>query len=299
MMNGWGFPGGGRKKQRGRGRRGHWDNPYMSDFEEDESGFKQPRNNVNIFKDSDVIAMDTSHAKFLENKIHVWSVLFWKPTDDIEGLADEYKSFATKLKGVVRIGQVNCKKSDCRDICQAYKSWLPKDGPGILLFSAGENSSSDPELVESPTMKKLVATATKMIPNRVDTVDSSYYKSWTARAQQKRLHSFAIFTERASTSPIIMALANDFKDYALFAEVRSDNSLERKFDIKKTPSFVYITDPSAYKAEIYTGEYNKQSMSQWIQKFALKKFKATSATSATELTPDRISTGPCSKTDSN
>jgi hypothetical protein len=287
MMKGWGFGGGGRKKNKGRGGHGNFGgNPYMDDygsgFGGGEGGFNQPRNNAKIFKDSDVIAMDTSHAKFLENKIHVWSVLFWKPTDDIEGLADEYKSFATKLKGVVRIGQVNCKKADCRDLCQAYKSWLPRDGPGILLFSAGENSSPDPELVESPTMKKLVAIATKMIPNRVDTIDSSYYKSWIARAQQKRLHSFVIFTERASTSPIIMALANDFKDYALFAEVRSDNSLQRKFSISKTPSFVYITDPSTYSAEIYTGEYNKQSMLTWIQKFALKKFKATNSLQATE-----------------
>jgi len=96
-----------------------------------------------------------------------------------------------------------------------------------------------------------------------------------------------------------MSLANDFKNNALFAEVRSDKSLERKFKITKTPAFVYVTDPANYVAEKYTGEYKKDQMSNWIQKYALKKFKASNTDSAAELSIDIISTGPCSKADSN
>ena len=96
-----------------------------------------------------------------------------------------------------------------------------------------------------------------------------------------------------------MALANTFKDYALFAEVRSDKTLERKFGITNLPAFVYVSDPAEYKSELFTGEYKKDQMSSWIQKFALKKFKNTKSEIATELTSDIVSTGPCSKTDSN
>jgi len=96
-----------------------------------------------------------------------------------------------------------------------------------------------------------------------------------------------------------MALANDFKDYALFAEVRSDNVLERKFGITKLPAFVYVTDAADYKSETFKGDFKKDQMASFINRYGSKKFKNTSSDIATELTADIVSTGPCSKTDSN
>ena len=97
--------------------------------------------------------------------------------------------------------------------------------------------------------------STKLLTNRIDTVDSSYFKTWIRNAQEKRFHVFQLFTERSSTSPILMSLANDFKDFAMFAEVRDDNDQLRKFKQKTTPSFIYISDPVEYKCEVYDQKY--------------------------------------------
>jgi thioredoxin-like negative regulator of GroEL len=60
-----------------------------------------------------------------------------------------------------------------------------------------------------------------------------------------------LFTDRKTTAPIFKSLSKTYKDKMVFAEVKKDPELQRKFGVTEIPTLLVVKDEHSYVGETY------------------------------------------------
>jgi protein disulfide-isomerase A6 len=203
---------------------------------------------------------------------HVSLVMFYANHDgNSKKAGPEYEKLALDLKGIVRLGAVDC--ADHADVCKEYDI---ETHPSVKLFPTGSYKFVQDWKGEM-NMDKIKKWATKALPNFVTKIDTSSVDEWLGKNKSKP-HAI-LFTDKPKTASLTKALSADFKGRILMGEAQaSDSNLVKRFKVKKFPALVIQLnekDLVPYKGEMTHTEIFKV-MNNYAETNAMEKMHAPS-----------------------
>ncbi|CAG8444803.1 380_t:CDS:2 [Diversispora eburnea] len=182
---------------------------------------------------------------------HIVVVEFFAPWC---GHSPEYKKAAENLKGLVKVGAVDCNDQMNKNVCNAYQI---KGFPTIKLFPSklspvsqepGKVYKSAKDYNGPRTAKGIVDFAIPEIPSFVQLISEKYTTDKTLTIEEflnkknKTISKAILFTSKDKTTPLYKALSIDFKKRLSLGEVRKrEKNIIDKFNIKKFPTLIVIT----------------------------------------------------------
>lgn len=217
--------------------------------------------------------MDTLSKLYSRHEI--WFVLFFKSND--KEMLELFKTLSDKTYGIFKVGAVNCKTEE--EICEEYSV---RDTPKILYFP---ENSDDYETYNGPKIwEKIYKFGAVRMQSFVRIINTDNYDDFIST--NPNLYKVILFTAKKSTPPMFKALSKHFLGKLNFGEVRqSETNLVNKFNIKKFPTLLVITDESNYKGVAYTEEFTRDAMQKFLNKYAYKKKENNINLEIKELTP--------------
>jgi protein disulfide-isomerase A6 len=212
---------------------------------------------------SDVVSLSklNFHNMIKKNRDDYVSVVqFYVPEDEkSQKLKDDFNALATSLKGIVRVGVVNCNNN--ADLCKEYEI---KEYPTIKLFPAGafkiiKDYSGDYSL---DNLKKF---AVKTLPNLVKKVTAGDLNEFLDKEHVKP-HAL-LFTDKPKTASLVKALSVDFKGRIPIGEIQSSEAaLVKQYKVKKFPTLVLLIGTK--EKLFYKGELVHHEMFKWLNSYA-------------------------------
>eukprot|EP01116_Phalansterium_solitarium_P024202 TRINITY_DN8796_c0_g1_i1.p1 TRINITY_DN8796_c0_g1~~TRINITY_DN8796_c0_g1_i1.p1 ORF type:complete len:429 (-),score=122.62 TRINITY_DN8796_c0_g1_i1:119-1405(-) len=175
---------------------------------------------------------------------HVWVVEFYAPwCGHCKSLEPEYTKAAANLKGIVKVGAVNCDEESNKQLCgqfgiqgfptlKIFPSQLKKQGKGVV---------KDPIDYQGPRTGAAIAKAAlEKLPSFITSVTSKTEEKFLSG--EPELAKVLLFTNKATTSNLYKALSVDFHHRLSLGEVRhSDKALVAKYEVESFPTLLVIT----------------------------------------------------------
>jgi len=179
---------------------------------------------------------------------------------------DEYKKLAEKLYGIVKVGAIDCVSEE--ELCEEFGVY---DHDQIVVFN--ENYSDEGTRYRGDlTVDKIANAAVKDMQSFVSSVNTENFNAFVEREPTK--YKILHFTEKKSTPTVIKALSKKFRDKLTFGEIRQDEAdLIRKFNIKKFPTILALTDFEGFAGEVYDGEMKVDQLTKFISSYAYSTVK--------------------------
>jgi len=222
---------------------------------------------------SDVVSLTKNNfAQEVSASPNVWIVEFYAPwCQHCQKLTPEWIKVASNLKGLVKVGAVNCDEE--KELAGHFKI---QGLPTIKLFP------SEQTIVETPQGKAMekkavdysgareataiVNFAISNLPNYVKKVTASTIDSFLSG----NLATVLLFTEKSTTTPLYKALAIDFKDRLKFGEVqKSEDALVKRFNVKKFPQLLVIKDATSSPV-VFDGKLSHDALFTFLEPHASK-----------------------------
>lgn len=197
---------------------------------------------------------------------HVWLVEFYAPwCGHCKNLAPEWEKAAAGLKGLVKVGAVNC--DDEKELCGSYGI---QGFPTIKLFPAEQVaekkgvSKKPVDYQQARSAGAISKFALGFLPNYVTTLTAASYDKF---AEKPEIGKVILFTNKAATTDLYKALSNDFKGRLLFGEVRhTQKELVEKFQVTNFPTLV-VVKPDGEKV-VYSGKLSHEDLSAFLSTYA-------------------------------
>jgi protein disulfide-isomerase A6 len=193
-----------------------------------------------------------------------WVVEFYAPwCGHCKNLAPEYEIAATNLKGLVKVGGVNCDDESAKELCGVYEI---KGFPTIKVFPA-ERTTKRPAKTPSEyqggrTAAAIVQFATGKIGNFVKTVTTSNADEFL----KNPLNKVILFSDKPQTTSLYKAVATEYKGRLAVGEVKkSESSLVEKFGIKSFPTLIVLKGEEQIT---YDGKLKIDAINEFLSKFA-------------------------------
>lgn len=213
---------------------------------------------------------------------HVWVVEFFAPwCGHCKALKPEYIKAAKSLRGIIRVGAVNCDEQ--KELCGAMEV---KGFPTLKLFPSERTEKSVeggkkrgfvkiPVEYDGPRTAASIATrATSMLPNFATVLaDEEKADAWLAAPPA--LPKVILFTDKSSTPTLYKALSIDFHNAVEMAEVRKSQqskSLLQRFSVTKFPTLLVIPKPGAEPIK-YNGQIQHEPLFKFLFPFAKEAFE--------------------------
>eukprot|EP01054_Gregarina_sp_Poly1_P005020 Gregarina_sp_Poly_1__5019@NODE_2660_length_1861_cov_250_333333_g233_i1_p1_GENE_NODE_2660_length_1861_cov_250_333333_g233_i1NODE_2660_length_1861_cov_250_333333_g233_i1_p1_ORF_typecomplete_len434_score76_04Thioredoxin_6/PF13848_6/0_15Thioredoxin_6/PF13848_6/1_9e08Thioredoxin/PF00085_20/0_0092Thioredoxin/PF00085_20/0_059Thioredoxin/PF00085_20/1_6e02HyaE/PF07449_11/0_0011HyaE/PF07449_11/1e03_NODE_2660_length_1861_cov_250_333333_g233_i15131814 len=193
------------------------------------------------------------------------AVLFYKRTpvarDFIDGIWD---SVAKELKGMIKIGAVDCNEfaqfcvqQDAKDVADYLIRIYPVLPMPPYLYQGKEEKS------------KLSNQLAKLIPEARITNITEELTLQNFLGNFPALPKVLLFTDKPKASRLFNALSNTFADMMLFAIVPGDmdSAIAKRFRIKKLPTLLLKKGdltPTLKGSSVYKGDLNFRDIHEWL-----------------------------------
>ncbi|KAN0015274.1 hypothetical protein ACTFIU_007999 [Dictyostelium citrinum] len=203
------------------------------------------------------------------NSQHNWMVEFYAPwCGHCKSLKPEYEKASNNLKGLVKIGAINCDEE--KELCGQYQiqgfptlkffSTNPKTGKkGQPEDYQGARSASE---IAKFSLAKLPSTHIQKVTQ--DNID----KFLTGTSGAKAL----LFTDKPKTTDLYKALSVDFLKTLTLGEARNINkeTLE-KYNIEKFPTLLVFTNDDGETFTKFDGKLSHSTIYKFLEPFSSKK----------------------------
>lgn len=228
-----------------------------------------------IYADSpDIVTLNKDNfAEIVYDSDEPWVVEFYAPwCGHCKEFAPEYVRAAQSLRGMVRVGAIDCDES--KRFCK--KKMGVKGFPTIKFFSAEKNVYPNGEVNKTPVDYEqprgafpLVRTALQLIQNYGEKIDfmredsskkNSQLDAFLARppknTEKVKLGKVLFFSNK-KTVTFFKALTNKFRNVLEFVEIRNPGKeIKNKFKITKMPSLFVLPSTSDFTE---TFDFNLES----------------------------------------
>jgi len=181
-------------------------------------------------------------------------------------LAPEYEKAATNLKGIIRVGGVNCDEE--KELCGYFGI---KGFPTIKLFPAegsvnkGQPTKTPMDYNNQRTAAPIVNFALGYLPSYVATLTPTTIKKFLSDSSKAKV---LLFTEKDKTPNLYKALSVDFVNRLQFGEVRKTHTqLVKEFSVETFPTIMVIKVDG--EQVVYGGKMDHSSLMQFLTPFAL------------------------------
>lgn len=192
----------------------------------------------------------------------IWILYFMNPKSaQTKNFADEYKKLAEKLYGIIKVGAIDCISEE--ELCEEFGVY---EHDTIMIFN--ENYSDDGTKYKGEmAVDKIANAAIKDMQSFVSSVNTDNFDAFIEREPNK--HKILHFTEKKSTPTVVKALSKKFRDKLAFGEIRqTETELIKKFNIKKFPTILALTDPDNFTGEVFEGELKVDQLTKFISTYA-------------------------------
>jgi len=220
---------------------------------------------------SNVVQLTKSNfAQEVFNSDHVWLVEFYAPwCGHCKNLVSAWEAAATNLKGIVKVGAVNC--DDEKELAGMFQV---KGFPTIKVFPS--ERSENPHQKGLPwknaedyngarTAAAIATFATNKLPNHVTTGDK---KVTDFLARESKLNKVLLFSDKSTVSNLYKALAIDFLNRLEFAQVSKDSSLVSKYGVSTFPTLIVLKGEEQTK---FDGKLKHDELITFLTPFAAAK----------------------------
>lgn len=207
---------------------------------------------------------------------HLWIIEFYAPwCGHCKNLAPEYDKAATNLKGLVKLGAIDCDKE--QQLCGGFGI---KGFPTIKVFRPSGDASKPPtpEDYNGPRTAAGIANyATEMMPSYVTSLTKKNHDQFLEK--NTALSIVLSFTEKDKTSSLYKGLSAEFRDRLAFAEIKkSQKELVAQYEIKTFPTLL-VLKPDGSK-HIFTEKSTFASLEKFLSTFAAPKTEQKSSKSS-------------------
>jgi protein disulfide-isomerase A6 len=236
-------------------------------------------------KNSNVIALNKKNfAESVFSSEHVWVVEFFAPwCGHCKQLAPEYEKAATNLKGIVKVGAVDCDVE--KELCGSFEV---KGFPTLKIFpskSVPVPKKKDafhkvPEDYQGGRTAAAIANfALTKLPSFVSSVTSANHDKFLGETLPKAI----LFTNKDKTSDLYKALSIDYHHrFALGETKHTDKKLVEKYGITAFPTLLILAQEEGGEHIKFEGKLSHDSLSKFLEPHAVpipkqeKKGKAES-----------------------
>jgi len=208
-----------------------------------------------------------------------------------QDLKDEYKLLAEKMFGIIKVGAIDCHEEE--ELCEEFGVY---ETPKIKIFT--ENAHDDGlDYAGKKEWKAISASAASKMQSFVSVVTDENYEKFIETDPHK--NKVLIFTEKKNTAPLIKALSKTYKEKLSFGQVKRDPELFKKFGVTTFPTLMVLSDPTAYKGEVYEmTEMKIDQLKKFLSTYAFQQPKKEKTQELTKLV-SKGNNGVCGKKSSN
>ncbi|KAJ3313006.1 protein disulfide isomerase (PDI) protein [Boothiomyces sp. JEL0838] len=181
----------------------------------------------------------------------------------------DYYQAAAKLKGLVKLVNVDCDDKANQQLCGQYGV---QGFPTLKIFPAGAKGMPQDYRGER-TAKAIMDTVLPMIPNKhVAKIGQRHKKAVTLeefKASNDKVDKVVLVTDKKTTPPLFKALSIEYLDRLAFGEVKSSNAeLVAELGVETFPAIlVFPKDGSNVIA--YDGIVKQAQLVEFLDKYAL------------------------------
>lgn len=206
---------------------------------------------------------------------HAWMIEFYAPwCGHCQRLVPEYEKAAENLKGLVKVGSVNCDDQSNQPICARFQI---QGFPTLKLFPGATKAKANKRYVKEPKDYQGARTARAMVDASLAEMPNFSIKLGKQRPLEeflegsKEIPKAILFTTKATTAPLFKALSVDFNQRLLLAEVRDlQKEIVARFGVEKFPTLLVIPDSSAPDTFVtYDGPLQHTKLTEFLENYAL------------------------------
>jgi len=227
---------------------------------------------------SDVIELNKNNfANLVFGSEHIWLVEFYAPwCGHCKNLAPEYDKAATTLKGIVRLGAVNCDEEKNKELCGAFGV---KGFPTIKFFphiltevpsQKGAYHKVPTDYQSARTAAAIQSFALSNLPNFVTSVTSSSYEKFSEGINQngEKVGQVLLFTNKDKTTDLYKALAIDYHHRLLLGEVKhTEKKLVDQFGVTTFPTLFVVPEDGSSPVK-YDGALKHEALFKFLSNHA-------------------------------
>jgi protein disulfide-isomerase-like protein len=209
-----------------------------------------------------------------------WMVEFYAPwCGHCKKLAPEWKKAAKHLRGIVRLGAVDCDTH--KDLCQQYNI---QGFPTIKTFAGGEAVKTDASSVGdysgARSAKAIEKHALSMLEEKyVSPIHPNIIQSWVLENPSKP--KILLVTEKDGPPNLYQALSMAFHDRVLFGMTSPMPQLLEQFQVEKAPAIMAIPAVPAGSdeapAHVYKGPLTFEHLFAFVMQLAGPPSRASSS----------------------
>eukprot|EP00743_Colponemidia_sp_Colp-15_P000346 GILK01000398.1.p1 GENE.GILK01000398.1~~GILK01000398.1.p1 ORF type:complete len:414 (-),score=76.69 GILK01000398.1:208-1449(-) len=181
-----------------------------------------------------------------------------------KNFAAEYIKLAADMKGIVRVGAVDCEKEPA--LCEK-EAGVIDSYPHILIIPP--NPIPIQKYENQLTAKDLAATAVRFVPSQVAKVTSDSVDTFLTTKQN--MPKVLLFTNKKQTPLLLKGLSNFFKDRMHFGQVAdTEERVVKKYKVKKFPTImVFLPGPDGMGKQLtYNGDMKYDAIFEWLNPYA-------------------------------
>ncbi|KAF2071466.1 hypothetical protein CYY_007219 [Polysphondylium violaceum] len=229
-----------------------------------------------FYENTNVVTLTTKNfASQVFGSEHIWMVEFYAPwCGHCKSLKPEYEKAAKNLKGLVRVGAVNCDEQANKELCSNYQI---QGFPTIKYFPSklvpakakGTFHKVPEDYQKGRTAKDIIDFALSKLPSFVTKVtdEKSVEKFITSTTTAKAL----LFTDKPKTSNLYKALSVDFHNDIALAEGKSlAESILEKFQVTSFPTLLVFPSDDQSQFTKYEGKLEHESLFKFLSKYQTK-----------------------------
>ncbi|KAN0035063.1 hypothetical protein ACTA71_004318 [Dictyostelium dimigraforme] len=203
------------------------------------------------------------------NSQHNWMVEFYAPwCGHCKSLKPEYEKASNNLKGLVKIGAINCDEE--KELCGQYQI---QGFPTLKFFSTNPKTGKkgQPEDYQGARSGSEIAkfSLSKLPSAHIQKVtQDNINKFLTGTSDAKAL----LFTDKPKTTDLYKALSVDFLKTLTLGEARNLNkeTLE-KYNIEKFPTLLVFTNDDGETFTKFDGKLSHSTIYKFLEPFSSKK----------------------------
>eukprot|EP01132_Coremiostelium_polycephalum_P010054 gene10054-12323_t len=229
-------------------------------------------NEMAFYEKTDVVVLNKNNfATTVFGSDHIWLVEFYAPwCGHCKSLKPEYEKAATNLKGLVKIGAINC--DDEKELCGHYEI---QGFPTIKFFGSDvvpnpKQKNSFHKVPENynggRTASDIAKFAVGKLPSYVTKLsdEASIEKFVTGKEGAKAI----LFTDKAKTSNLYKGLSVDFRRSLPLGEVLNAKNVKaellEQFQVTSYPTLLVFKGQDSKQFEKYSGKIDHPNLFKFL-----------------------------------
>ncbi|CAI5959451.1 unnamed protein product [Closterium sp. NIES-65] len=237
--------------------------------------------------DGNVASLDSeSFASQVLGQPAVWLVEYHQDKcEPCMQFAPEVAKVADSLKGLVKVGAINCNKAP--DVCMQAQI---KELPAFRLYpwEVRANPYTHKRYKDAPqvftgdnTAKALVSFATAALPHDLVANISSGASADAFLSTNATLNKVVLFSTKPAVTPLFKALSLQFRKRLVFAQAKStDEALAASFGATSFPA-LFLHKPDGNR-QLYDGPLKPEPIAAFLEQFAAPAEPAADSATAGE-----------------